>query len=79
LVLLFTLWNIRIPHVNNQEGAEIDFDEEAKKYLAGNTKEAKVIRFQWDFLSKDFMVLGFFLILFFYLNISSILICNGSS
>jgi len=59
---------LRIPHVNNQEGAEIDFDEEAKKYLAGNTKESKVIRFQWDFLSKDFMVLAFFLILFFYLT-----------
>jgi ubiquinol-cytochrome c reductase cytochrome b subunit len=58
---------LRIPHVNNQEGAEIDFDAEAEKYLAGNTKEAKVIRFQFDFLSKDFMVMAFFLCLFFYL------------
>jgi ubiquinol-cytochrome c reductase cytochrome b subunit len=67
-VIVLHFGTLRIPHVNNQEGAMIDFDEEAKKYLAGNTKEAKVIRFQWDFLSKDFMVLGFFLILFFYLT-----------
>ncbi len=58
---------LRIPHVNNQDGEEIDFDEEAKKYLAGNTKESKVMRFKNDFLSKDLMVVGFFLIFFFYL------------
>ncbi|MDX9743737.1 MAG: cytochrome bc complex cytochrome b subunit [Arcobacteraceae bacterium] len=67
-IIVLHFGTLRIPHVNNQEGAMIDFDEEAKKYLAGNTQEAKVIRFQWDFLSKDFMVLGFFLILFFYLT-----------
>jgi len=67
-IIVLHFGTLRIPHVNNQEGAEIDFDEEAKKYLAGNTQESKVIRFQWDFLSKDFMVLGFFLILFFYLT-----------
>jgi ubiquinol-cytochrome c reductase cytochrome b subunit len=59
---------LRIPHVNNQDGDEIDFDVEAKKYLAGDTKESKVIRFQWDFLSKDIFVLGVFLIFFFYLT-----------
>jgi ubiquinol-cytochrome c reductase cytochrome b subunit len=66
-VIVLHFASLRIPHVNNQEGAEIDFDAEAEKYLAGNTKEAKVIRFQWDFLSKDIMVLAFFLIFFFYL------------
>jgi ubiquinol-cytochrome c reductase cytochrome b subunit len=66
-VIVLHFGTLRIPHVNNQEGEEIDFDEEAKKYLAGDTANAKVIRFQWDFLSKDFMVLSFFLILFFYL------------
>jgi ubiquinol-cytochrome c reductase cytochrome b subunit len=58
---------LRIPHVNNQEGAEIDFDIEAEKYLAGQTKESKVMRFEWDFLSKDIMVMTIFLIFFFYL------------
>ena len=66
-VIVLHFGTLRIPHVNNQEGAMIDFDEEAKKYLAGDTKNAKVIRFQWDFLAKDFMVLAFFLLLFFYL------------
>jgi ubiquinol-cytochrome c reductase cytochrome b subunit len=58
---------LRIPHVNNQDGEEIDFEEEAKKYLAGNKKEAKVIRFANDFLSKDMFVVSIFLIFFFYL------------
>ncbi len=58
---------LRIPHVNNQDGEEIDFEEEAKKYLSGKKKEAKVIRFQPDFLSKDMFVVAVFLIFFFYL------------
>jgi ubiquinol-cytochrome c reductase cytochrome b subunit len=58
---------LRIPHVNNQDGEEIDFDEESKKYLAGNKKEAKVIRFANDFLSKDMFVVSIFLIFYFYL------------
>jgi ubiquinol-cytochrome c reductase cytochrome b subunit len=58
---------LRIPHVNNQDGEEIDFDEEAKKYLAGNKRAAKVIRFQPDFLSKDMFVVSIFLIFYFYL------------
>ncbi|MCF6339496.1 MAG: cytochrome bc complex cytochrome b subunit [Sulfurimonas sp.] len=58
---------LRIPHVNNQDGEEIDFDAEAKKYLDGDKKGSKVMRFANDFLSKDMMVLGIFLIFFFYL------------
>lgn len=58
---------LRIPHVNNQDGEEIDFEVESKKYLAGDTKGSKVMRFQFDFLSKDIFVLGVFLTFFFYL------------
>jgi len=58
---------LRIPHVNNQDGEEIDFDTESAKYLAGDTKGSKVMRFQFDFLSKDIFVLGVFLVFFFYL------------
>jgi len=58
---------LRIPHVNNQDGEEIDFAVESKKYLAGETKDSQVIRFQWDFLSKDIFVVGVFMIFFFYL------------
>jgi ubiquinol-cytochrome c reductase cytochrome b subunit len=66
-IIVLHFGTLRIPHVNNQEGEELDFDKEAEKYLGGNTKDAKIIRFQWDFLSKDFMVLTLFLIFFFYL------------
>jgi len=58
---------LRIPHVNNQEGEEIDFDEEAAKYKAGNKKESKVIAFANDFMAKDMFVVSIFLIFFFYL------------
>ncbi|WP_345989083.1 cytochrome bc complex cytochrome b subunit [Sulfurimonas sp. HSL1-2] len=58
---------LRIPHVNNQDGEEFDFDEEAAKYKAGKKKESKVIAFANDFLSKDMFVVSIYLIFFFYL------------
>jgi len=58
---------LRIPHVNNQDGEEIDFDEESKKYLAGDKAGSKVMRFANDFMSKDMMVVGVYLVFFFYL------------
>ncbi len=58
---------LRIPHVNNQDGEEVDFDVESKKYLAGDKASSKVIRFMNDFLAKDMMVVGIYLIFFFYL------------
>ena len=58
---------LRIPHVNNQEGEEIDFEEEAAKYKAGKKAESKVIAFANDFLAKDMFVVSIFLIFFFYL------------
>jgi len=66
-IIVLHFYSLRIPHVNNQEGAEIDFDKEADKYLAGQVKESKVIPFWPVFLSKDFAVIATFLILFFYL------------
>jgi len=60
-------YTLRIPHVNNQSSEDIDYDAEAEKYLAGNKKESKVIPFWPVFLSKDFAVLGIFLIFYFYL------------
>jgi len=58
---------LRIPHVNNQEGEEIDFEEAAKLYKEGNVKESKVIPFSPVFLSKDVFVMGIYFIFFFYL------------
>ena len=58
---------LRIPHVNNQEGEEIDFKEAADLWKAGKKKESKVIPFSPVFLSKDLFVMGVYFILFFYL------------
>ena len=58
---------LRIPHVNNQDGEEIDFEAEAAKYKAGDKANSKVIAFVNDFMSKDMMVVGIYLIFFFYL------------
>jgi len=60
-------YTLRIPHVNNQDGEEIDFDAEAEKYKAGLKKESKVIPFWPVFISKDLFVLGVFMIFYFYL------------
>ncbi len=60
-------YSLRIPHVNNQDGEEIDFDAEAEKYKAGLKKESKVIPFWPVFISKDLFVLGVFMIFYFYL------------
>ncbi|RDU66752.1 cytochrome b [Helicobacter didelphidarum] len=69
VVILATIavhfYTLRMPHVNNQEGEEIDFEAEAQKYMAGNKKEAKVIRFWPDFLCKDIFIISLFMILFF--------------
>ncbi|MDQ7047255.1 MAG: cytochrome bc complex cytochrome b subunit [Sulfurovum sp.] len=58
---------LRLPHVNNQEGADIDYEEAAALYKAGKKKESKVIPFSPVFLSKDIFVMGVYFILFFYL------------
>ncbi len=58
---------LRIPHVNNQEGEEIDYEAEAEKYKAGDKKGAKIIAFMNDFFSKDIFVVGIFFLFFFYL------------
>jgi ubiquinol-cytochrome c reductase cytochrome b subunit len=58
---------LRIPHVNNLIGEELDYDKESAKYLAGDVKESKVIPFWPVFLSKDFFIVGIFLTFFFYL------------
>ncbi|NOX15850.1 MAG: cytochrome bc complex cytochrome b subunit [Epsilonproteobacteria bacterium] len=66
-LIVFHFATLRLPHVNNQDGEDINFKEESDKYLSGNTKSSKVIRFQFDFLSKDIVIVGFFMIFFFYL------------
>ena len=67
VIIAVHFYTLRIPHVNNQESDDIDFDAEAEKYLSGDKKNAKVIPFWPVFLSKDFAVLGVFFIFYFYL------------
>jgi len=67
LLVAVHFYSLRIPHVNNQEAEEFDFDKEAKKYLDGKKKESKVVPFWPVFLSKDFFVVGVALTGFFYL------------
>jgi len=66
--IVFHFYALRFPHVNNEEGEFFDYKAEADKYLAGKTKEAKVIPFWPGFLSKDFVVINIFMIFFFYLT-----------
>jgi ubiquinol-cytochrome c reductase cytochrome b subunit len=58
---------LRLPHVNNQDGEEIDFEEAAALWKVGRKAESKVIPFKPVFLSKDVFVMGVYFILFFYL------------
>lgn len=67
LLIAFHFYSLRFPHVNNQEGEEINFEEEAKKYEEGKKAESKVIPFWPVFMSKDIFVICVFMVLFFYL------------
>ncbi len=68
--IVFHFATLRLPHVNNQEGKEIDFEESARLWKEGTTesrRKSEVIPFQPVFLSKDVFVMGIYFILFFYL------------
>ena len=58
---------LRLPHVNNQDGEEVDFEEAAALWKSGRKAESKVIPFNPVFLSKDTFVVGIYFIIFFYL------------
>jgi ubiquinol-cytochrome c reductase cytochrome b subunit len=64
--IAFHFYTLRIPHVNNQTGEDIDFGKEAEKYKE-NPKRSKIIPFWPVFMAKDVFVLSVFLLFFFYL------------
>lgn len=66
-IIALHMYSLRIPHVNNQDGEEIDFEAEAAKFQAGDKKGSKVIPFWPTFLAEDFFVLSGFMVFFFYL------------
>jgi ubiquinol-cytochrome c reductase cytochrome b subunit len=68
--IVFHFGTLRLPHVNNQDGEEVDFEESARLWKEGTVesrRESKVIPFSPVFLSKDVFVMGVYFILFFYL------------
>lgn len=67
VAIVLHFYTLRVPHVNNLTGEEIDFDLEGEKYLEGKTKESKVIPFWPGFLAKDFYYVAIFMVFFFYL------------
>ena len=67
MLIAFHFYSLRIPHVNNEIGEELDFEIEAQKYKSGDVKGSKVIPFWPAFLAKDFMYICLFMIFFFYL------------
>lgn len=66
-IVALHMYSLRVPHVNNQEGEEIDFEAEAAKFKAGDKKGSKVMPFWPTFLAEDFFILSGFMIFFFYL------------
>jgi len=66
-VIVLHFGTLRLPHVSNQDGEDIDFEEAASLWKSGNKKESKVIPFSPVFLSKDVFVMGVYFTLFFYL------------
>ncbi|QOQ87562.1 cytochrome b [Campylobacter corcagiensis] len=67
VAIVLHFYTLRVPHVNNLTGEEIDFDLEGEKYLQGDTKGSKVIPFWPGFLAKDFYYVAIFMVFFFYL------------
>jgi len=68
--IVFHFGSLRLPHVNNQEGKEVDFEESARLWKEGTTesrRKSEVIPFSPVFLSKDVFVMGVYFIMFFYL------------
>ena len=66
IVIIVHFATLRVPHINNQDGEEIDFEESAKLYKTGKKKESKVIPFTPVVLSKDIFIMGIYFIIFSY-------------
>ncbi|MGP1561243.1 MAG: cytochrome b [Helicobacteraceae bacterium] len=66
-ILGLHMYALRIPHVNSQDGKEIDFESEARKFKAGDKQNSKVIPFWPTFIAEDVFVLAIFLMFFSFL------------
>jgi ubiquinol-cytochrome c reductase cytochrome b subunit len=70
-VICLHMYALRAPHVNNEDSEELDFEEEAKKYLAGDKKGSRVMPFWPKFMAEDIFVVCLVLALFSYLTFFS--------
>lgn len=67
-VIVAHFYSLRIPHVNNLDGEEIDFETEARHFKGGDKKNSKIISFWPMFISKDIFVICIFLAILFALT-----------
>ncbi|MDR3162479.1 MAG: cytochrome bc complex cytochrome b subunit [Helicobacteraceae bacterium] len=67
LVIAIHFFALRTPHVNNEDGEEIDFEAEAIKYIASDKKTSKVMPFWPKFMAEDIFVMSVVFTLFFFL------------
>ena len=61
LVIAVHFYSLRIPHVNNAYGEEIDFEKEAEKFKAGNKKRIQSYSFLADVFVQRLFCSKFFL------------------
>lgn len=67
-VIVAHFYSLRIPHVNNLDGEEIDFETEERLFKNGDKKNSKIISFWPMFISKDIFVICIFLAILFALT-----------
>ena len=66
-VVALHMFALRAPHVNNEDAEELDFDAEARKYLANEKIKSKVMPFWPKFMAEDIFVMCLVMALYFYL------------
>ncbi|MDR0747389.1 MAG: cytochrome bc complex cytochrome b subunit [Helicobacteraceae bacterium] len=67
LIVAIHFFALRTPHVNNEDGEEIDFEAEAVKYIVSDKKKSKVMPFWPKFMAEDIFVMSVVFTIFFFL------------
>lgn len=67
MIIGLHMYALRAPHVNNEEAEDLDFEAEARKYMAGDKVKSKVMPFWPKFMAEDVFVMCVVMALYFYL------------
>ncbi|MGE4295445.1 MAG: cytochrome bc complex cytochrome b subunit [Campylobacterales bacterium] len=67
MIIGLHMYALRAPHVNNEEAEDLDFEAEARKYMAGDKIKSKVMPFWPKFMAEDVFVMTVVMALYFYL------------